>query len=100
MRHINSGIAGSQISSTLHEEVALNFSKWVRQIHRWLSIAVTVAVIINGVAVVGNRYATWIGFLAVVPFFLLMFTGLYLFALPYAVKSRSGRQSEGQSARR
>lgn len=27
MKHINSGIAGYQISSTLHEEVALNFSK-------------------------------------------------------------------------
>jgi len=36
----------------------LNCNKWVRQTHRWLSIAFTVAVIINIVAVVTGRYAT------------------------------------------
>ncbi len=29
----------------------MNWNKWVRQTHRWLSIAFTVAVIVNGVAV-------------------------------------------------
>lgn len=79
-------IAG--LARTLDEEVPLNWSKWIRQIHRWLAIVFTVAVIINVVAVVGNKYTSWVGLLAVVPVFLLMFTGWYLFALPYATKLR------------
>lgn len=31
---------------------------------------------------------TWIGFLALGPLFLLLFTGLYLFVQPYAAKWR------------
>ena len=69
----------------------MNWNKWVRQTHRWLSIAFTVAVIVNLVAVVRGRYATWVGLLAVFPLALLLFTGLYLFVLPYATKWRSGR---------
>jgi hypothetical protein len=52
------------------------------------------AFFINVVAVVTGRYASWIGFLAVVPIFLLMFTGWYLFALPYLAKMRIGRPSD------
>lgn len=71
----------------------MNWSKWVRQTHRWLSIAFTVAVIINLVAVIRGRYANWVGLLAVFPLALLLFTGLYLFVLPYAAEWRSGRRS-------
>ena len=35
------------------------------------------------------EYATWVGLLAVFPLALLLFTGLYLFVLPYATKWRS-----------
>jgi hypothetical protein len=35
----------------------LNWNKWLRQIHRWLSIAFTVAVIINIVALVQDKQA-------------------------------------------
>ena len=73
------------------EEVTLNWNKWVRQTHRWLSIAFTVAVIVNIVAVVQGKYTFWMGLLAVFPLALLLFTGLYLFVLPYAAKWRSGR---------
>ena len=45
----------------------MNWNKWVRQTHRWLSIAFTVAVIVNGVAVFRGRYARWEGLLAVFP---------------------------------
>ena len=68
------------------EEAPLNWNKWIRQIHRWLSVAFTVAVIVNIVAVVRDDYATWVGLLAVAPLALLLPTGLYLFALPYAAK--------------
>jgi hypothetical protein len=61
----------------------MNWNRWVRQVHRWLSIIFTVGVLINIVAVVTNRYTAWVGLIAVVPIFLLLLTGLYLFALPY-----------------
>jgi cellulose synthase/poly-beta-1,6-N-acetylglucosamine synthase-like glycosyltransferase len=74
------------------EEVPLNWNKWLRQIHRWLSIAFTVAVIVNIVALVREEQAVWVGFLALLPLALLLLTGLYLFVLPYAAKWR-GQQS-------
>jgi hypothetical protein len=68
----------------------LTWNNWVRQIHRWLSIAFTVAVIANIVALVREEQAIWVGLLALLPLALLLFTGLYLFVLPYAAKWRSG----------
>ena len=71
-------------------ELRLNWNNWVRQIHRWLSIAFTVAVIVNIVALGRQESAVWIGLLALLPLVLLLLTGLYLFALPYANKWRGG----------
>jgi hypothetical protein len=69
----------------------MNWNMWVRRIHRWLSIAFTAAVIANVVALVQEQQAVWVGLLALFPLVLLMFTGLYVFVLPYAAKQRSGR---------
>jgi hypothetical protein len=71
----------------------LNWNKWVRQIHRWLSIAFTVAVIVNIVALGQKEPAVWVGLLALLPLGLLLLTGLYLFALPYAAKWRSAQRT-------
>ena len=71
----------------------MNWNKWVRQTHRWLSMAFTVAVIANIVAVVQGKYTSRIGLLAVFPLALLLSTGLYLFVLPYAARWRSGRRT-------
>jgi heme A synthase len=75
------------------KEVALNWHKWVRQIHRWLSIAFTAAVIVNVVALAQEKPAVWVGLLALLPLVLLLLTGLYLFVLPYATNWPSGRGS-------
>jgi len=72
----------------------LNWNKWIRQTHRWLSMAFTVAVIANIVAVAQKKYTNGVGLLAVLPLALLFFTGLYLFVLPYATKWRSGRGND------
>lgn len=72
----------------------MNWNKWIRQTHRWLSIAFTAALIINTVAVVTGRYTRWLGLVAVVPLALQFFTGLYLFMLPYAAKWRSGLRTD------
>ena len=69
----------------------MNWNKWIRQLHRWLSIAFTVAVIVNIVAMRQDKPAVWVGLLALLPLVFLLLTGLYLFALPYAIKGRGGR---------
>jgi heme A synthase len=71
----------------------LNWNNWIRQIHRWLSIAFTVAVIVNIVAMGKEQPAVWVGLLALLPLALLLFSGLYLFVLPYAARWRSGRRT-------
>lgn len=71
----------------------MNWNKWVRQIHRWLSMTFTVAVIAN-IAVMGrDKIALWVGLLTLLPLALLLFTGLYLFVLPYATKWRGERRT-------
>ena len=65
-------------------------SKWIRQTHRWLSIAFTLTVIANA-AVMSSRPGqppAWVTYSPLLPLLLLLFSGLYLFALPYASKWR------------
>ena len=71
-----------------------NWNKCVRQTHRWLSVAITVAVIVNLVTVLQGKYSPRLGLVAVFFFALLLFTGLYLFVLPYATKWRTGRSTD------
>lgn len=73
----------------------MDWNSWIRQIHRWLSIAFTVAVLANVVAMMQDKQAIWVGLLALLPLLLLLLSGLYLFALPYAAKWRGARQPGG-----
>jgi hypothetical protein len=73
----------------------LNWNKWVRQFHRWMSIAFTLTVIANFIALArggGAMPPPWVTYSPLPPLFLLMFTGLYLFVLPYAVRWRGVRR--------
>jgi hypothetical protein len=70
----------------------LNWSNWNRQVHRWLSIAFTVTVVANFVARGLGEPPSWVVYSPLLPLFLLLFTGLYLFVQPYATRGRSGRQ--------
>jgi cellulose synthase/poly-beta-1,6-N-acetylglucosamine synthase-like glycosyltransferase len=67
----------------------MTWNAWVRQVHRWLSIVFTAAVVANFVAMalVGEPPA-WIVYSPLPPLFLMMATGLYMFALPYVAKRR------------
>jgi hypothetical protein len=69
-------------------------NEWIRQAHRWTSIAFTVAVIVNIVAMMQKDPPVWVGLLALFPLVLLLISGLYLFVLPYAARRRSGRRPE------
>ena len=71
-------------------------NSWIRQTHRWVSIAFTVTVVANIVALTlgkGQQPPGWITYSPLLPLALLLLTGLYLFALPYAVKWRGGRRA-------
>jgi hypothetical protein len=74
----------------------LNANLWIRQIHRWLSIIFTVTVIANFVAMGLGEPPLWIVYSPLLPLFLLLFSGLYLFALPYVATWRSARQERTQ----
>jgi heme A synthase len=75
----------------------MHWNKWLRQAHRWLSIAFTVAVIVNIVALIRKEQAVWVGLSALLPLALLLLTGLYLFVLPYATRSRRERSTKFSS---
>lgn len=69
---------------------------WIRQTHRWLSIAFTATVIANFVALGlggGRQPAPWVTYSPLAPLAVLLFTGLYLFALPYAARRRARRRA-------
>ncbi len=62
---------------------------WVRPTHRWLSMAFTLTVIANFVAMTQGPPPAWVTYAPLPALFLLLFTGLYLFMLPYIAKWRS-----------
>jgi hypothetical protein len=77
------------------KEVAVSWNGWIRQIHRWVSIVFTVTVIANFVALAqgGGMPPPWVTYSPLLPLALLLFSGLYLFALPYVFRRRAGRTS-------
>jgi len=74
------------------KEVPSNWSIWIRQVHRWLAIFFTLTVIANFAAMTRGTPPDWITYSPLPPLFLLMFSGLYMFALPYAAAWRGKRR--------
>ena len=73
----------------------MNWSNSIRQFHRWMSILFTLTVIANfSYYAVGKQPPSWITFSPLLPLFLLMFSGWYMFALPYINKRRASRGLE------
>ena len=69
----------------------MNWNNFIRQFHRWTSIAFTVTVIANLVALALGKPPAWVTYSPLLPLALLLLTGLFLFVLPYATRWRSGR---------
>ena len=67
----------------------MSFSKSIRQTHRWVSMAFTLTVIANFVAMSQGQPPAWVTYSPLLPLALLLFSGLYLFVLPYRAKGRS-----------
>ena len=65
----------------------------IRQTHRWLSILFTLTVVANFATMALGKPPAWVVYSPLLPLFLLMFSGLYMFVLPYVAKGR--RAEEG-----
>jgi hypothetical protein len=73
----------------------VNWNKRLRQTHRWLSIAFTVSIVVTVVALAQAEPVVWVSYVPLLPLALLLITGLYMFAQPYATRWRaaaSGRR--------
>ena len=69
---------------------------WIRQGHRWLSIIFTVTVIANFAVLGMSERPLWVVYSPLAPLFLLLFSGLYMFVLPYAANWLSERRARAQ----
>ena len=69
----------------------MNWNTSIRQIHRWLSIVFTATVIANFVAMGLGEPPALVVYSPLPPLFLLLFTGIYMFVVPYAAKLRGAR---------
>jgi hypothetical protein len=69
--------------------------KWndsIRQTHRWVSILFALTVVANFAALALGTPPSWVTYSPLPPLALLLFSGLYLFVLPYAARWRVGRR--------
>ena len=80
------------MASPTSREVPMSFSQWIRQIHRWLAIIFTLTVISVFIAIGVGDPPLWFYYLPLPPLFLMVATGLYMFALPYMAKRRKAQE--------
>lgn len=67
----------------------MNWNQGIRQLHRWLSILFTA--VVAGIFLtlgLGREPAQWVYYLPLAPLALMTLTGLGMFFLPYAARSR------------
>jgi hypothetical protein len=69
----------------------MTWTRRIRQSHRWLSLVFTATVVANFAAMTRGQPPAWITYSPLPPLALLLFSGLYLFALPYAGRRRGGQ---------
>lgn len=66
----------------------MNWNHWIRQTHRWLSIAFVVSVATYIVVMMRGPVPGWLNLFPAGSLVLMLATGLYLFALPYVLRRR------------
>ncbi|MBI4921981.1 MAG: hypothetical protein HY834_09550 [Devosia nanyangense] len=71
----------------------MNWPALIRKTHRWLAIAFTLIVITNFIAFGMGQAIPWLYYLPLPPLFLMIATGLYMFALPYVARWRNGQST-------
>jgi hypothetical protein len=73
-------------------EEKMSWDAWIRLSHRWLAIIFTLTVIANFIALSQGTPPAWITYSPLPPLFLMLFTGLYMFALPYLATRKAKRR--------
>jgi hypothetical protein len=67
-------------------------SRLIREFHRWVCIVFTLGVIANTIVIFmlgkGQQPPFWMYLFALIPLFLLLLSGLYMFVLPYVGRRR------------
>jgi hypothetical protein len=69
-------------------------SNFIRHFHRWVSIIFTLTVIANFAVRAFREPPLWVTYSPLLPLFLLLFSGLYMFVLPYAARSRRAAMAD------
>ena len=59
----------------------------IRQLHRWVSAAFTLAVVVVFAAPLVGTPPEWLYYLPLAPLAVLLPSGVYLFALPYVARA-------------
>lgn len=77
----------------------MTWNTWIRQTHRWLSIIFTLTVIANFIAMGFGKPPSRVVYSPLPPLFLMLFTGLHMFVLPYSAKWRPVGESAGSVRR-
>jgi FtsH-binding integral membrane protein len=67
----------------------MNWNAWIRQVHRWLAITFTLIVALIFIVLAFAEPPMWLYYTPLPFLFLLMFSGLYMFFLPYVVRRRA-----------
>lgn len=70
----------------------MNWSALIREIHRWLAITFVLIVALIFIILAFGKPPMWLYYTPLPFLFLLMFSGLYMFFLPYVVRRRVKRQ--------
>ena len=76
----------------------MHWNHWIRQGHRWLSIVFTLAVVANFAARTQGEPPGWVTYSPLPPLFLMVFSGLDMFVLPYV--GRNGLRAKSLRQRR
>ena len=71
----------------------MHWNQCLRQTHRWMSMAFTLTVIANFVAMTQGPPPAWITYAPLPPLFAMLLTGLYLFFLPHVTRWRDDSHS-------
>jgi hypothetical protein len=72
-----------------------NFSKWVRNIHRWLAVPVMTALILTLITTIMQGAAPdWVSTFGIISILSLLFTGIYMFVQHYLSRLRRSRRNK------
>lgn len=69
----------------------MKWNHWIRQFHRWVSVAFFLATIATTIALAQEKPIVWMSYVPLLPLALLAVTGLYMFMVPYVIRWRGGR---------